>query len=179
MVFERLNYCSNKSAHKEVIRLRKRNYIMTKEWPSDANKKTALVLCFFFGLFGAHNFYLGRFFKAMTVLFGTVCSMILLFLPYGTVAYNVIRYISVLPAASVLVFWVLDFVKIFLETYKIPVSIDEKLYAMKDQVVIETPAENKTENVEENKDEIIIEEIEELNNNVKPVKKKKKRKAEK
>ena len=177
LVFERLNYCSNKSARKEVIKLRKRNYIMTKEWPADASKKVALLLCGFLGLFGAHNFYLGRFYKGMTVLFGLICSIVLLFLPYKSLAYDIIWYISLLPAACVLIFWAMDFIKIFLERYKIPVSIDEKLYALKDQTII------KESDIEVSKKEEAVVEEKSGENSVEvidvKVKKDKKKKSEK
>ena len=152
LIFERLNYCSNKSARKEVIKLRKRNYIMTKEWPADASKKVAMLLCGFLGIFGAHNFYLGRFYKGLTVLFGFICSVVLLLIPYKSLAYNIIWYISLIPAACVLFFWVLDFIKIFLERYKIPVSIDERLYALKDQTM-STDTAKVEEKAEVKKDE--------------------------
>ena len=156
LVFERLKYCSNKSARKEVIKFRKRNYIMTKDWPDDASKKVALLLCGFLGLFGAHNFYLGRFYKGITVLFGFICSVILLFLPYKSLAYNIIWYISLLPAASVLILWVMDFIRIFLERYKIPVSIDEKLYSLKNEIVVDEKQNNeeKVENIDKNSKKI-------------------------
>lgn len=142
LVFERLNYVSNKSAHKEVIKMKRRNYIMVNDWPADVSKKTALLLCGFLGIVGAHNFYLGRFYKAITVLFGVVCSTILLFLDYGSLWHNIIFYISLVPAALVYVFWVLDFVKIFLEKYKIPVSIDNKLMEIKNEIITDTTEEN-------------------------------------
>ena len=74
LIFDRLNDVSNKAAHKEVLKLRKRNYIMMSDWPADVSKKKALLLCGFLGLFGAHNIYLGRFYKAFFVLFGVICS---------------------------------------------------------------------------------------------------------
>ena len=156
LIFDRLNYVSNKSARKEVIKCHRRNYIMTDEWPADTSKKTALLLCAFLGFTGAHNFYLGRFYKGLTVLFGLICSIVLLLIPYKSLAYEIIWYVSLLPAASVLILWVLDFIRIFLERYKIPVSIDEKLYSLKNEIIVDekNQVENKVENsnnIEENK----------------------------
>ena len=135
LVFERLNYVSNKSARKEVIKFHKKNYLMVKEWPSDVSKKTALLLCAFLGMFGAHNFYLGRFYKGLTMLVGMLCATALVFVDYASVWHNIIFYIGFIPMACVLVFWVLDFFKIFLERYKIPVSIDSKLYEIKKNII--------------------------------------------
>ncbi len=36
---------------------------------SDKNKKTALVLCLFFGMFGAHQFYVGKIGKGILYFF--------------------------------------------------------------------------------------------------------------
>ncbi len=135
LVFERLKYVSNKSARKEVIKLHRKNYIMVKEWPADASKKTALFLCGFLGFVGAHNFYLGRYYKAMIVLFGFLSALALVFIDYASVLHTVLYYVSAIPSLCVLLFWVLDFVKIFLERYKIPVSIDKNLYNLKKEVI--------------------------------------------
>ena len=136
-VFERLNYCSNKSAKKEVIKFHKNNYFMCKEWPEDVSKKKALLLCGFLGMLGAHNFYLGRFFKAAFVLFGIICAALMVILPYGSTSYNIISYIGTLPGALVLFFWVFDFINIFLERYRIPVSINKQLYDLKKGIISE------------------------------------------
>lgn len=168
LVFDRLNYVSNKSARKEVIKLHRRNYIMTDEWPADASKKTALLLCAFLGFTGAHNFYLGRFYKGLTVLFGLICSMVLLLIPYKSLAYEIIWYISLLPAASVLILWVLDFIRIFLERYKIPVSIDEKLYSLKSEIIVDEKKDNgKNKEEKDEKTENIEKESKKINKNKK------------
>ena len=134
-VFDRLNYCSNKSAKKEVIKFHRTNYFMTKEWPEDASKKKALLFCGLLGILGANNFYLGRFFKASFVLFGFICAVLLVLLPYGSTMYSTISFFGAIPGAAVLFFWVFDFINIFLERYKIPVSINKKLYELKKGII--------------------------------------------
>lgn len=135
LVFERLKYVSNKSARKEVIKLHRKNYLMVKEWPEDASKKKALLLCGFLGFAGAHNFYLGRYYKAMIVLFGLLSALALVFIEYNSLAHKILYYISAIPSLCVLFFWVVDFIKIFLERYKIPVSIDKNLYKIKEEIL--------------------------------------------
>lgn len=170
LIFERLNYVSNKSARKEVIKFHKKNYIMTADWPFDASKKVALLLSIFLGFTGAHNFYLGRFYKGLTMLIGFVSAIVLLLLPYQSLAYNIIWYLSFIPACSVLIFWILDSIWIFLERYKIPVSIDERLYQLKNQII-----ENNDKNFENTN---LVKIDKKLQKNVKKSKKNKK-KAEK
>ena len=36
---------------------------------SDKSKKKALLLCLFLGLFGAHNFYVGKYFRGIVFFF--------------------------------------------------------------------------------------------------------------
>lgn len=152
LVFERLNYTSNKSAKKNLLKGRRSEVIMVSEWPYDAKKSTALLLCGFLGFTGAHNFYLGRFWKASIMLLGLLLAITTVLLSeyglYGTPIYNIIRYIAIFPGASVLIFWILDFISIFLERYKVPVSIDEKFYNLKPDIKMEN---NNTKNVINNK----------------------------
>jgi TM2 domain-containing membrane protein YozV len=139
LVFERLNYTSNKSAKRNLLKGKRDEVIMVSDWPYDAKKSTSLLLCGFVGFTGAHNFYLGRFWKASIMLLGLLLAITTVLLSeyglYGSPVYNIIRYIAILPGASVLIFWILDFISIFLERYKVPVSIDEKLYNIKEEVL--------------------------------------------
>lgn len=139
LIFERLNYVSNKSAKKNLLKGKRNEVIMVTDWPADAKKSTALLLCGFLGFTGAHNFYLGKFFKASFVLLGLILATVLVFLSdygfYGSTIYSVIRYIAILPGSSVLILWFSDFISIFLERYKIPVSIDKNLYNIKEQII--------------------------------------------
>lgn len=144
LIFDRLNYTSNKTAKKNILKRRRNEVVMVTDWPLDAKKSTALLLCGFLGFSGAHNFYLGRFLKASFVLIGLILATVLVFLSesglYGTTLYEVVHLIAIVPGSSVLILWFSDFIGIFLERYKIPVSIDENLYKLKDEVVAEQPS---------------------------------------
>ena len=58
------------------------------------------------------------------------------FVLYLTTIYHIIRYLALIPGACVLIFWISDFLNILLENYKIPVSIDENLYKIKSNLII-------------------------------------------
>lgn len=150
LVFDRLNYVSNKTARKKLIKCDRKDIIMTNDWPYDAKKSTALLLCGFLGFTGAHNFYVGRFFKAFLSLIGFLLTAVLLTLSecglYGTLAYDYVRYITILPGASVLIFWIWDFLSIFFEKYKIPVTIDDNLMQLRETIV-----EDETKNTKKKK----------------------------
>lgn len=138
LIFERLNYTSNKTAKKLILKGKYKDTIKTADWPYDAKKSTALLLCGFLGFTGAHNFYLGRFVKGATALFGIILSIIMVSLNdliFGTQIWHYLNMIVLIPGACSLVFWITDFLIIFLEKYKIPVAIDETLLQVKKNVV--------------------------------------------
>lgn len=139
LLFERLNHTSNKVAKKNILKGRRGDVVMVTDFPYDTKKSTALFLCGFLGFSGAHNFYLGRFFKAVFILVGLLLSLATVILSeyglYGTTAYSIVRYLAIIPGASVLFFWLWDFIGIFLERYKIPVSVDESFYNLKPEIV--------------------------------------------
>ncbi len=136
LIFDRLNYTSNKLAKKNLLKGRRNEVIMVSEWPYDAKKSTALWLCGFLGFSGAHNFYLGRFWKASIMLLGILIALTLVILsdlgfPTNSGIYYYLRVIGIIPGSSVLIFWISDFISIFLEKYKIPVSVDNSLIEIK------------------------------------------------
>lgn len=138
LIFERLNYTSNKSAKKLILKGNYKDTIKTSDWPADAKKTTATLLCLFLGYTGAHNFYLGRFIKAGISLFGFVLAVVMVVLTdyiYGTTTWNILWLISIIPGTCVLLFWFSDLISIIFERYKIPVAIDENLYKLKNSVL--------------------------------------------
>ena len=138
LIFDRLNYTSNKTAKKLILKGNRKDTIRTSDWPYDAKKSTALLLCGFLGFTGAHNFYLGRFFKGAVSLFGLILSVIMVVLNdqiYGTTTWNVLWLLVVIPGCCVLIFWISDFLTILFERYKIPVAIDENLMNLKNKVL--------------------------------------------
>lgn len=145
LIFERLNYTSNKVAKKLILKGKYKDTIKTADWPYDAKKSTALWLSGLFGFCGAHNFYLGRFIKGAISLFGIVLSIIMVALNdviYGTNVWTYLNWIVLIPGACSLIFWITDFISIFFEKYKIPVAVDEKLlYAKNNPLNDKKPVE--------------------------------------
>lgn len=140
LIFERLNYTSNKSAKKLILKGKFKDTIKTADWPYDAKKSTAMWLSGLLGFTGAHNFYLGRFIKGSISLFGFVLSLVMVILNdqlYGTTTWSYLNWIVLIPGACVLLFWIIDFVAIFFERYKIPVAIDENLLKVKNNILNE------------------------------------------
>lgn len=134
LVFDRLNYVSNRAGKIAVVRREKENILRVTKWPKDAKKSKALLLCGFLGLVGAHNFYLGRYVKGFFSLIVTLVACVCIMLE------NVIDYASFyesfffLPTGIMFLMWWVDFILIASNKYKIPVALD-----------YEYPEENKKE----------------------------------
>lgn len=153
LVFERLNYTSNKTAKKNILHGKRNEVLMTKIWPFDAKKLTALLLCGLLGFTGAHNFYLGRFWKGTTMLLGSLIAVAMVILSdLGFPSDQGINYylfvVGIIPGSCALIFWITDFLNIFFERYYIPVSIDENLYNLKSNVVDGELKKDKLSNTE-------------------------------
>ena len=140
LVFDRLNYVSNRARKIAVVRREKENILRVTKWPKDAKKSKALPLCGFLGLVGAHNFYLGRYVKGFFSLIVTLVACVCIMLE------NVIDYASFyesfffLPTGIMFLMWWVDFILIASNKYKIPVALD-----------YEYPEENKKENIKKAK----------------------------
>lgn len=140
LIFDRLNYVSNRAGKIAVVRREKENILRVTKWPKDAKKNKALLLCGFLGLVGAHNFYLGRYVKGFFSLIVTLVACVCIMLE------NVIDYASFyesfffLPTGIMFLMWWVDFILIASNKYKIPVALD-----------YEYPEENKKENIKKAK----------------------------
>ena len=140
LIFDRLNYVSNRAGKIAVVRREKENILRVTKWPKDAKKSKALLLCGFLGLVGAHNFYLGRYVKGFFSLIVTLVACVCIMLE------NVIDYASFyesfffLPTGIMFLMWWVDFILIASNKYKIPVALD-----------YEYPEENKKENIKKAK----------------------------
>ena len=143
LVFDRLNYVSNRAGKIAVVRREKENILRVTKWPKDAKKSKALLLCGFLGLVGAHNFYLGRYVKGFFSLIVTLVACVCIMLE------NVIDYASFyesfffLPTGIMFLMWWVDFILIAMNKYKIPVALD-----------YEYPEENKKEKNKNKKENI-------------------------
>lgn len=126
LIFSRVEQGSNLIA-KDYIKSGKSEYVVkAKGFPKDVSKKAFLLYCGFLGLFGAHNFYVGRYKKAIFMLvFGLIA---VIFTATGSIIPNLDKIMSFLsfPIGIDGFFWILDFVEGVFNAYKIPVAVDFK-----------------------------------------------------
>ena len=125
LLFSRLSLVTNKAGKRCVRKHQKDKVLYVSSWPEDAKRWKALLLCGFLGLYGAHNFYLGRYIKAaFSLIFTTITTIFAAMTVYPAFYYTFIQFFAI-PAAFPLFFWVLDFIAIATGKYKIPVSIPD------------------------------------------------------
>lgn len=124
LIFSRVENGSNKIAKGLILAGKKDETVKAKGFPKDVSKKKFLMLCGFLGLWGAHNFYVGRYKKA---IFQLICGLVaIVMVVAGNLIANldtVMSFISI-PIGFDGVFWLWDFVDGMFNRYKIPVAVD-------------------------------------------------------
>ena len=124
LIFSRVENGSNKLAKSLILAGKKDVVVNGYGFPKDVRKSKFLLLCGFLGLFGAHNFYVGRYVKAVFQLIIGLLSLILTVLSGYIPNLDFIMSFIFLPVAIDGIFWCLDFVDGLLNKYRIPVAVD-------------------------------------------------------
>ena len=124
LVFSRVENGSNRLAKGLLLAGKKDEVVKAKMFPKDVSKKKFLLLCGFLGLFGAHNFYVGRYKKAIYQLIcglvAVICVTLGSIIPY----YDTILSFISFPIGVDGVMWAWDFVEGVMNKYRIPVAVD-------------------------------------------------------
>lgn len=124
LIFSRVETGSNKLAKQLILAGKRDETVKARQFPKDVNKKKFLLLCGFLGLWGAHNFYVGRFVKAIYQL---VCGMVAVIMvvvgPLITNLNTIMSFVSI-PIGVDAIFWAWDFIDGILNRYRIPVAVD-------------------------------------------------------
>ena len=137
LVFSRLDIATNKDAKIKMKRGDKEYIIMTKQLPNDVSFVKLLVLSVCVGLFGGHCFYVGRYWRGITML--TVTSILILFAVLNAHFINLIG-IEALGAISslcglFLLMWPVDMVLILMKKFKVPIAIDIDSHTEKEEII--------------------------------------------
>ena len=128
---ELIEGASNRQAKKALKSEYKDSVIYVGGIPEDVSKKKLILLSIFLGMFGAHDFYVGKFwqglYKLITMILTIVSSSLVLM--FGIVTqtnalYLTYQFVLVFQGFNV-IFWFTDMLLIFFERYKIPVYKDE------------------------------------------------------
>ena len=76
LIFSRVENGSNKIAKGLILAGKKEETVNARMFPKDVSKKKFLLLCGFLGIFGTHNFYVGRYKKAVYQLICGILTVI-------------------------------------------------------------------------------------------------------
>jgi len=126
LIFSRVQNGSNKLAKQLILAKKKDETVCAPGYPKDVSKKKFLLLCIFAGIFGAHNFYVGRFVKAFLQLIVGILSIVAVAISGNTQLYNTIFSFVSVPIGVFVVIWACDIWNGVFNKYKIPVAVDFK-----------------------------------------------------
>lgn len=124
LVFSRVENGSNQLA-KSLILAGKKNYtVNAKMFPKDVSKKKFLLLSGFLGLFGAHNFYVGRYKKAVIQLIFGIVIILCVAIGHLVPFYDRFMSFASVPIGLDVFICAFDFIDAIFNKYKIPVAVD-------------------------------------------------------
>ncbi len=124
LVFSRVENGSNKIAKQLILSGKKNETIKAPSFPKDVKKSKFLLLSGFLGLFGVHNFYVGRYVKATIQLICGMLTIILSVLSSYITNLDYVMSFAFLPVAINGLMWLFDFIDGIFNRYKIPVAVD-------------------------------------------------------
>lgn len=124
LIFSRVENGSNQLAKGLILAGQKDQTVKMVGYPKDVKKSKFLLLCGFLGLFGAHNFYVGRYAKAIFQLVMGIISVILTVFSGMFEAYSFIMSFIFIPAGINVFMLFFDFFDGVFNRYKIPVAVD-------------------------------------------------------
>lgn len=137
---EQICYASNQQA-KEIIRGKRQGKVLyTKSRPDDVPLGKFMLILILLGLFGGHNFFVGRRVRGWIILsMMAVCFAFLIAVPPGTAAYGFENYhewrgpfyeagfpffpTDVLGLIAFMV-WVCDWIAVLIGNFKYPIRIE-------------------------------------------------------
>lgn len=126
--FKDLEGATNDNARIAVKEGKKDDVIYTDRLPVDVKKKTLLLYAIFLGLFGAHNYYVGKFKRAIFMTSIFVIYTLFTVLKTYKVGGKFIEYffttVAIIQGVSIIL-WVLDIIYIIINRFKVPVYKEE------------------------------------------------------
>lgn len=148
LVFSRLEFASNKTAKRQLIRGNRDFVIYTKELPSDVKRWKLVLYVFLLGLVGGHYFYVGKYGKGILMCLGFIYWISATILNPILANYMEANYLF-LPISIYGIAWVVSLIFILSKKFKVPILIDEN--KMKGEILA------KKEDFDRTKQQIIAE----------------------
>jgi len=128
---DQIKTASNIEAKKCLKTGEKDKIVMSSTLPNDINRTRLLLVSIALGLFGGHNFYVGRYKRGLYMTI-TFCVCAIIFGIYqgwfeGNNVFYLFVQLSALVEAMSIVMWFSDVIKIFCKTFPVPVVLGEKV----------------------------------------------------
>lgn len=125
-----LDGASNKQAKKALKSIYKDDVLYSTKVPYDVSKKKLLLFAVFLGMFGVHDFYVGKIWQGLFQCISFVGALIFgtILIAMNTIFDNIIQRLAefwLIFQGLALIFWIWDIFKISFERFKIPVYKDE------------------------------------------------------
>ena len=122
-----LDDASNKLAKQIKKTIYKDDILYSTRIPYDVSKKKLLLFAIFLGLFGVHDFYVGKFWQGLYICVSVSVTLILsiILMIMNTIYQNIIQTIFEIWSAFqgvALVMWFADIINISLERFKMFLS---------------------------------------------------------
>ena len=123
LIFSRVENGSNKLAKGLILSGQKDLTIKAPGFPKDVSKKTFMLLCGFLGFWGAHNFYVGRYIKAIFQVISGIFAVLATFFSGITFISVLSSYLFIFVAIDAFM-WMFDLIDGAINKYRIPVAVD-------------------------------------------------------
>lgn len=124
LVFARLKYATNSAAKNMIKHGQGKKVIYTSDIPKDVSWVKMFTFSLLLGIFGAHNFYIGRYKKAISMLVMGVITIIGFALSLNSLLNGGLNIVVSIIVGVNAILWILDTGTICMRKYKIPVYID-------------------------------------------------------
>ena len=128
--FKKFYEATNKDAKQALKEGRKEDVLMRVGCPFDVKKWVLILLTIFGGWFGLHYYYVGRrkmglFFTIFFLIGASNAIMVSMINKTLTGFFWEIFSVLVLVWGAVILIWIIDIAKVFLNKFKVPVSREE------------------------------------------------------
>jgi len=126
LVFERLNFATNKDAKRKIKRGYRDYIIRTRKLPSDVKYWKLLLLVIFTGLMGGHNYYVGRYLRGSIFSILFVITILCCVLNSWIMAYypQWMELIGALVIGPFGLVWLYDVTLVIIKKFRVPIAID-------------------------------------------------------
>lgn len=126
LIFSRLDHATNHDAKQKIKRFDFDYIIKTNKLPSDLSFIRLLLYSIFFGVFGGHCFYVGRYFRGGFLLINFLFFLCLAIFnsEIALVADGALLGVLSTICGFIMLLWIWDIIMIAIKRFKVPIAID-------------------------------------------------------